>query len=262
MITPSMIQAITDHAAAFTLVLSRIASIFASIVFLRREVFPAQISILLAMSLAFFTVLVLPLGQQLQDVAYPVILFNMVLQTFLGFLVAFIFNIFVEVFISLGQLIAQQSGLGFMNLYLPRVGSISPFAVFFMIMATLIFFELNGHLVLMQMIVRSFEPHLLIIGHLNAALLQEIVVFVKIIFSGALLLSLSVMIAILISNLTLGVMTKFAPQLNVFSVGINISLLICFFAMYISFDLILENGRILLQDILNFLANVERSIIN
>ena len=72
----------------------------------------------------------------------------------------------------------------------------------------------------------------------------------------ALRLTAVMTIAILLSNVTLAIMTKFSPQVNIFSIGINISLIICYFAAYISFDLIVEHGTTLLNELLEALRQM------
>ncbi|WP_133128861.1 flagellar biosynthetic protein FliR [Legionella nagasakiensis] len=256
MINEQFIAAIGQYASIFVIVLTRIAATFSALIFFKREVFPAKIAVLFSMALTVF-ILTNHIDKIHIEPGYFPLLFNLIIQLFLGFIVAFIMNLFIEIFLSLGQIISMQSGMGFANLLVPRVGPITPISEFFMITATLIFFELNGHLVLIKMIVESFQTDFLQFNTFNPELFIQILLFAKIIFSGALMLSLSTLIAILLSNITIAVMTKFSPQLNIFTVGINISMLVCFFALYVSFDLILENGKILLNQFLEFVQYVE-----
>jgi|GEM_PF-2155722 len=252
MITQQFLTTIGAMGSLFFLLLARFAATFASITFFRREFLPARITVLLCIVLSLFVVMYDILGQNIPTFTDGTLFINLGLQIALGLLTGFILNLFVDVFLALGQIISIQSGLGFVNLFVPRVGSITPLSQFFFITATLIFFELNGHLLLVKMIIDSVKTQLIGIHRIDMDVLRQVILYTKIIFSGALMLSLAIVIALLVSNITLAVMTKFSPQLNIFSIGITISLIIGFFMLYLCFDAICENGRILLNDILIF----------
>ena len=51
-------------------------------------------------------------------------------------------------------------------------------------------------------------------------------------FSVASMLSLPVVSVLLLANVTVGVVTRSAPQLNLFSFGFPLTILTCFFALY------------------------------
>lgn len=260
MINLDSLQLINNQVVLFMITLSRFMATFATVSFFRKEFIPIKITILLSAVLTLFLVTYGVLDKNIIPVAYDAIYLNLGMQLFLGFITGFIINIFVDIFLSLGQIISVQSGLGFVNFFVPKVGTITPLSQVFFITAALIFFELNGHLLLIKMIVDSYKLQLLGVTQLDMDVVRKIIMFTKTIFSGALMLSISVLIALLISNITLAIMTKFSPQLNVFSIGINISLIICFFIVYICFDVILQNGKILLNDIMSFANQVMKGI--
>lgn len=260
MINLDSLQSIHDQTVFFLLTMSRFSVTFATVTFFRKEFIPVKISILLSFALTLFLVMYGVLDKNTIPVEQNAIYLNLVIQLFLGFITGFIINIFVDIFLALGQIISVQSGLGFVNFYVPKVGTITPLSQVFFITAALIFFELNGHLLLIKMIVDSYKFNVIGVTHLDMDVVRKIILFTKLIFSGALMLSISVLIALLISNITLAIMTKFSPQLNVFSIGINLSLIICFFIVYICFDVILQNGRILMNDIMVFANIVMKSL--
>jgi flagellar biosynthetic protein FliR len=255
MLVANFLQSMGRQLPLFLLVQARVAALFASLFFLRKEFVPGRLLIGASVIISMFIVSTSSLSHfaaitnATPDFFY--LLPELLMQIALGFMTGIMINFFSEIFLSLGQLASMQAGLGFVNFYIPKIGSVTPLTNFYVIMATIIFFELNGHLILIKMIVRSMQvipnpAHLF-----SAELMKQIVLYAKIIFSGSLMLALSLTIAILLSNFTLAFMTKFSPQLNVFSIGINISLLICYFAAYVSFDLIIEHGSTFLNDILD-----------
>jgi flagellar biosynthesis protein FliR len=99
-------------------------------------------------------------------------------------------------------------------------------ANFLGIFAVLVFLALNGHLALIEAIITSFatvpiEPAASItsdLGRIPALGAQ--------LFAIGLHLALPVLAAMLATNLALGVLTRSAPQLNLFSIGFPITLLV------------------------------------
>lgn len=261
MINQQFLTLLGEQSIVFFILLARFAATFSSISFFRKEFLPVRITLLLSVVLTLFVLMYGVLGQNMPTIPSGTMFINLALQILLGLLTGFVLNLFVDVFLGLGQIISIQSGLGFVNLFVPRVGSITPLSQFFFITATLIFFELNGHLVLVKMIIDSFKTHLLGVERVNLDVLRELILFTKIIFSGALMLSLAAIIALLVSNITLAIMTKFSPQLNIFSIGITLSLITGFFVLYLCFDAITENGRILLNDILSFCQFMVKNLL-
>lgn len=86
--------------------------------------------------------------------------------------------------------------------------------------------------------------------------LMHLLNYTSILFKGIVMLSLSVIFALLLTNFTLALLTKFAPQLNLFSIGINISLLLCLLILYLGFDILVENGSVLCNELLFFIKKI------
>ena len=262
MISTQFVEAASAQLTTFVVIMARMSMTFTTLFIFNKEMVPVKISMILSLALALFVLMSGRVDTLHLDLSSPLMISTLMAQLFLGFIMGFIINLFIELFLALGQIISIQAGLGFVSLYVPRVGTITPLSRFFMIFATLLFFELNGHLVLINMMIDSFQVNFVKLDKINPAELNKILLFAKIIFSGSLMLSLSVIIALLISNITIAVMTKFAQQLNIFSIGINISLIIAFFVVYICFDAILENGTILMNDILRFADITDKSMFH
>lgn len=250
MLVAEFIQTIGRQLPQFFIVEARIAALFSSLFFLRKEYIPSRVLIGLSVTLSIFVMITGQFNRIDVDPDFLALLPELLIQIALGLMMGLMINFFSEIFLGLGQIASMQAGLGFVNFYVPKVGSITPLTQFFVMTATIIFFELNGHLVLIKMVVASLQLPSTRTSGFDIELLKQVLIFSKIIFSGALMLSLSMTIAILLSNLTLAIMTKFSPQVNIFSIGINISLIVCYFAAYISFDLIVEHGTTLYNEIL------------
>ena len=224
--------------------------------YFRREWVSRRILLATTLMLSYFVLKTQSFQIDLTIDQYWLLLVGLVEQLLTGLLIGLTINFFVEIFLMLGQFISMQAGLGFVNLYMPRLGNITPLTNFFIITSAVIFFEMNGHLVLIKMIIESFSFSNNLTATSLSGTLWKILSFSKIIFNGSVMLSLSVVISLLLSNFTIGIVTKFSPQINIFSIGINISILVGFFACYLSYDLILDNGNILLNELIGFVKKV------
>jgi flagellar biosynthetic protein FliR len=126
-----------------------------------------------------------------------------------------------------GQIIAMQMGLGFSVLVDPQNGAQVPLlSAFYSLLATLVFLALNGHLVLLQVLVQSFQTLPVATTGLLPTDLWELPNWGGEIFAGAVGIGLPIIASLAVVNLAFGVMTQAAPQLNLFAVGFPISLLL------------------------------------
>jgi len=123
-----------------------------------------------------------------------------------------------------GELVATTMGLSMAQMTDPVNGSQVPVLgqLFFMI-GMLLFLSLDGHLALVAVLARSFAT--LPIGGpgFAGAELWAMLDFAGLMFSGALEVALPAVTALLAANLMLGVITRSAPQLNLFSFGLPIT---------------------------------------
>ena len=94
---------------------------------------------------------------------------------------------------------------------------------FYLILATLLFWTLDGHLSMIQMIVMSFEAFPIGEAWWTGEQFKGIAHWGGWMFVSAITLSLAPIVSLLVVNLAFGVMTKAAPQLNIFSIGFSIA---------------------------------------
>jgi flagellar biosynthetic protein FliR len=128
-----------------------------------------------------------------------------------------------------GDIIGIQMGLGFAIFYDPQNASYTPvIAQFLGILAVLIFLSMNGHLIMLEALADSFRAFPVNSTLPAAIALHTLASWGGSIFSNALQLSMPVIGALLISNFALGILTRSAPQLNIFAVGFPVTLTIGF----------------------------------
>jgi len=119
----------------------------------------------------------------------------------------------------------MQTGLGFASVIDPSNGaSVPAVGQFFLILATLLFFVFNGHLMMIQMVVHSFQVLPIDGNWWSVDHYWDIVTWGGWMFTTALVLSLAPLTAMLVINMSFGIMTRAAPQLNIFSIGFPFTL--------------------------------------
>ena len=217
--------------ALFIFPFTRILALIASSPVLGNKQVPVRVKIGLALLL---TVIIAPTLDVQPNVEVAsalgfVVLMQQILAGFaLGFTMLLIFSA-VEM---CGELAGMQMGLGFASFYDPLNASYTPVvAQFLSALATLAFLAMNGHLFMLEALADSFHTFPINATVPHAAALHTLAAWGGNIFAQALQLSMPVIGALLITNLALAILTRSAPQLNIFQIGFPITLTVGFAAL-------------------------------
>ncbi|MBX2886876.1 MAG: flagellar biosynthetic protein FliR [Granulosicoccus sp.] len=148
----------------------------------------------------------------------------------MGFSLLIVFNILTVA----GESISSAMGLGFALMSDPSSGVQVPIvSQFYSILATLLFLALDGHHALISMMANSF-----IIIPVSTSLspdgFWQLVEWSSVLFAGAIMLALPALVTMLVINVIMGVMTRAAPQLNIFSIGFPITMTLGFIVILIT----------------------------
>ena len=150
-------------------------------------------------------------------------------QVVIGAAMGFFIQMAFQLLVIAGEAIAMTMGLGFARMMDPQNGVQVPVvAQYFIIVATLLFLSMNGHLLLLQMIIKSFE--ILPVSDIGMSRegLWQVVSWGSQMFIGAILVAIPAVTALLMVNIAMGVITRAAPQLNIFAVGFPLMLMLGF----------------------------------
>ncbi|MEP2101894.1 MAG: flagellar biosynthetic protein FliR [Parasphingorhabdus sp.] len=124
-----------------------------------------------------------------------------------------------------GETISNAMGLGFASMADPQTGQSTPvIGQFLMILATLLLLAIDGHLMLLATIVQSYSALPPGYAFLGPELLLGIVEFGGTLFSMGLLIALPVGGALILTQLIMGFLARTAPALNLFAVGIPVTI--------------------------------------
>lgn len=150
-------------------------------------------------------------------------------QTLIGIAMGLVLRVVFAALDLMGEIISLQMGLSFATFFDPIAGGqTAVVGEFLTLLATLVLLSLNGHLLMLDALARSFEwlPVSATLPHKGGWLV--LARFGASIFASGLLMALPIVTALLITNIALGVLTRAAPQLNLFAIGFPITLTVGF----------------------------------
>lgn len=147
-------------------------------------------------------------------------------ELLLGMLMGFALQLVFQVFVLGGQIISMQAGLGFAVMVDPSSKASVPLvSQLYLMMTTLTFLALNGHLTLLDALINSFNMMPVGKGAIDNTMIWHVLMFSGWMFKEAVLVSIPAILSLLIVSMSFGIMARVAPQLNIFSLGFPITLL-------------------------------------
>ncbi|HEC18551.1 MAG TPA: flagellar biosynthetic protein FliR [Gammaproteobacteria bacterium] len=161
-------------------------------------------------------------------------------QILIGAAMGLALQMVFAMFIIGGQIIAFQMGLGFASMVDPSSGTQVPVvSQFYVILLTLVFLALDGHLTFISVVAESFHTLPVGINGLTNNGLWSLAVWGSTMYAGAVQIALPAIASLLLINLTFGVVTRSAPQFNIFSIGFPVTMVAGFFIMLATLKAIL-----------------------
>jgi flagellar biosynthetic protein FliR len=216
---------ISGWVAAFVLPLFRIVAVLMTMPIIGTTLLPRRIRLYFALAITVVIAPVLPPMPEVHALDLSALLL-VGQQILIGAAMGLSLQLFFQAFVIAGQIIAIQMGMGFASMVDPINGvSSAVIGQFFTMLLTLVFLASNGHLVVFEVLVESFTT--LPVGQgLIPAHFWELVLRLGWVFGAALVLVLPAIAALLVLNIAMGVMTRAAPQLNIFTIGFPLTLVL------------------------------------
>lgn len=188
-----------------------------------QKAIPTRVKIALAFLVAVCAQAVL--DQPHVAVNSPQALACVIQQVGIGLAIGFSARLVIAAMEVAGEFIGLQMGLSFASFFDPTSGAqLSAVSRFLVQIFTLFFIVVNGHLFVLMAVVNSFEVFPVGSSFLQAVSAMRIHELGAAVFSSALWIALPMMALLLFVNLTMGVIARIAPQMNVFAIGFPITL--------------------------------------
>lgn len=211
--------------------LTRVAAMLAAAPVLGQLRIPLRVRIGFAVAIALAIAPTLPAMPAIAPASATGMLI-LVTQIAIGLAMGFALRLVFSAVEMAGELIGLQMGLGFAMFYNPANIQHTPLLGNFLgLLASLTFLALNGHLAIVSALADSFRLLPVTVNPVPSSLFEALARHGAVIFTAGLQLALPLIVTMLVVNLALGVLTRTAPQLNIFAVGFPVTIAIGFAAL-------------------------------
>ncbi len=217
---------------------------------------PTKVRLLLAVVLTAVLAPVLPTMPN-PDVLSVAGLVTMIQEIAIGVAMGFLVQLVFDAIALGGQVIGMSMGLGF-AVFLDRARGVNipVLGQLFLMLGMLIFLSLNGHLALIRLLAESFQAWPVSTAGLSVSMLSEILLWTGQMFVFAMKIALPAITAILVVNLSFGVMSRAAPTLNLFAVGFPVAMLLGFAVIFLNMGVLAENVSIFIDRSLAMISHL------
>jgi flagellar biosynthetic protein FliR len=194
---------------------------------------PVQVKLLLGMLLAFIVAPSIPPINNIDPISISGIMILMQ-QLVIGLAMGFMIRVVFAGIEMAGETIGLTMGLGFATFFDPQTkGRSSAISQFLVIITTLLFLSMNVHLALFETLINSFKTIPISTTLTMGFSFMKLAIWGEEIFKIGVMLSLPIVAALLITNIALGILTRAAPQLNLFGIGFPITIGVGFLMLYL-----------------------------
>ncbi|ANY88670.1 MULTISPECIES: flagellar biosynthetic protein FliR [Pseudomonas] len=244
--------------ATFILPFFRVTAVLMTMPILGTKMLPARIRLYAALAI---TVVIVPGLPPLPEID-PLSLRGVLLcgeQVIVGALFGLALQMLFQAFVVAGQIIAVQMGMAFASMVDPANGvNVAVVSQFMTMLVSVLFLVMNGHLVVLEVLTESFTTlpvgSALMVNHF-----WEMAGRMSWVLGAGLLLVLPAITALLVVNVAFGVMTRAAPQLNIFSIGFPLTLVLGLLIFWITLADIFSHYQLLASEALQWLRELARA---
>jgi flagellar biosynthetic protein FliR len=249
---------ISTWVATFMLPLFRITAVLMTMPIFGTTLVPTRVRLYFALAITMAVMPGLPPMPQVNALDLSALLL-IAEQIIIGALLGFSLQLFFQAFVVAGQIISIQMGMGFASMVDPTNGvSAAVIGQFLTMLVTLLFLAMNGHLVVFEVLTESFTTmpvgSAMLVNHF-----WELAGKLGWVLGAAMLLVLPAITALLVVNIAFGIMTRSAPQLNIFSIGFPLILVLGMVIFWIGMADILTQYQPLATEALQFLRELAKA---
>ena len=238
--------------------LMRVAMMFAVAPIFGGRLVPKRVRLLLALLITWVLVPVIPAAPAVDPLSSAGVMITLQ-QLLIGLVLGFILQMVFSALVLAGQIVAMGMGLGFASMVDPQNGVQVPVVgQYYVTLATLLFLVLDGHLVLISLLAETFHSLPVAVDGLNRQSLWDVAAWASHMFAGAMLIAVPAVTALLLTNIAFGVITRAAPQLNIFAVGFPLTLTLGFVIMFFTLPALVPQFSDMLRDAFDMLRALNR----
>ena len=202
----------------------RVLAVFTSAPIFSSKSFPVRARIALAFFIAFAAQPSLQ-GQPMISITGSEAMGAVIQQVGIGLAIGFTVRVVFAAFELAGEVVGFQMGLGFASFFNPALNTqSSAVGKFFGHMASFVFIAMNGHLMVLMAVIKSFEKFPVDQNFLEALKQMKLYDLGADLFASGLWMALPMVGMLMFVNLALGIVSRVAPQMNIYAIGFPITL--------------------------------------
>lgn len=201
---------------------------------------PIQLRVLIGVALAFFISNWVPVGELPRMLSFGSILL-VLHEAAIGVALGFVLQLAFAIPLIAAEQISGTMGLAIATSIDPNSGAQSgAIGQYFSVVLTLLFFIVGGHLIWLELVVESYRQLPPGVGSLTSDMASGIAQFAGTAFASAAAIALPVVLALLLVQTVTGVLSRSAPSLNLFALGLPAGVLAGLAALIMTFNLLTE----------------------
>lgn len=178
-------------------------------------------------------------------------------QLVIGLAMGFAMRIVFSAAEMAGEITGLTMGFGFATFFDPQTRArTSVIAQFLSLLTLMIFLALNVHLMMLSSLAHSFVTLPISAQPMGTAGFLQLANWGGLIFSSGVQLALPMIAALLITNIALGVLTRAAPQLNLFGIGFPVTVGAGFIVVGLVLPFLATPLSRLLEEALGFIRQI------
>ena len=201
---------------------------------------PAQVRMLLSLVIAVFVAMWVPLPEVPDMMSFAAIL-AIIQEVVIGAALGFLLQVAFAVPLIAAEQIAGTMGLAIATSIDPASGAQSgALGTYFSLILTLLFYVIGGHLLWFELLIESYR--ILPAGSFGfgGASAQEIVMFAGYGFATAAAIAFPVVLVLLMVQIVTGTISRSAPALNLFALGLPAGVLAGIAALIVVMPIVVE----------------------
>ena len=208
----------------FLLILSRILGIFIQAPILSTRLIPAYVKVAIGIWISIVLWFVVPLRGALPADLLTFIL-AIVNEVIIGFLIGFICNLIFAAIQAAGDIMDLQMGMSIATIVSPTTGGVvSVVGLLAFVLALAVFVAVDGHHLIFSSFHQSFRllPLAAPVNASGGKLITQLIELGRGLWLIAVQLAAPVVLLIFLSDFTFGIVSRVAPQVNVFMLGFQV----------------------------------------
>ena len=233
----------------------RVLAVFTTAPVFSMRAIPVRAKVALAFFVALATQASLP-NMPVIGFDDPQVLGVVVQQVGVGLAIGFAIRLVFSAVELAGEVVGFQMGLNFAAFFDPTINAqSSAVARFFGQMTSLLFLAMNGHLMVLMAITRSFHSFPLDQNFLETLKQMKLQRLGADLFASALWIALPMIGMLMFANLAMGIISRIAPQMNIFAVGFPITLVVGLVGITVTLPMLVQPFMALMEKAVEVFVN-------